>query len=168
MQETSFLHLKCETIKQIIEAGRFTPTGGNIQDVNYIVLKDKLPNYEKIAVHLLKKLLPMIKLINPMAKRISIDKHFFFKKAPVAIIILSDSKINGVLAASNMELMAEAFGLGVLYSGFFSIAANCSRSLRKALGLKSGDKVVTTLVLGYSSVTYHRTVQKETSAVRFL
>lgn len=160
--------VKQETIMQIIEAGRFTPTGGNTQDVNYIVLKDKLPYYEKIAVSSLKKLLPIIKLVNPMAKNISIDKHFFFKKAPVAIMILSNSKINGTLAASNMELMAEALGLGVLYSGFFTIAANHSHSLHKALGLKFKDKVVTTLVLGYSSVNYRRTAQKEIPTVRFL
>lgn len=65
-----------------------------------------------------------------------------------------------------MELMAEACGLGVLYSGFFSMAVNRSRFLRKKLGLRRGNKAVTTLVLGYSDVTYHRTVQKEPASVQ--
>lgn len=32
--------------------------------------------------------------------------------------LVSNDKINAALAASNMELMAEAHGLGVLYSAF--------------------------------------------------
>lgn len=155
-----------EVIEQIIEAGRLTPTGGNTQDVSFIVLKDKINYFEKLAVQLFRRLLPLMKLVNPVAKRIIIDEHFFFKRAPAAIIIVSRNKVNGILAATNMELMAEAFGLGVLYSGFFSMAANQSRNLRKLLGLKGKDRVAMTLVLGYSSVTYHRTVQKEKASIR--
>lgn len=157
-----------EVIKQIIEAGRLTPTGGNAQNVSYIVLKNHIEKYEKIAVRLFRKLIPIVKMVNPITRNIKIDKHFFFKKAPVVILVLSTDKINGALAASNMELMAQACGLGVLYSGFFSMAANHSHSLQKALGLKHRDKIVTTLVLGYPDVKYHRTVQKEAAKVRLL
>lgn len=157
-----------ETIAQILEAGRLTPTGGNVQDVSFIVLKDELMHSEKLAVRLFRQLLPLMKLVNPVAKRIVIDEHFFFKKAPAAIVIVSRDKGNGMLAAANMELMAEAFGLGVLYSGFFSMAANWSCALRRKLGLKHGEKAAMTLVLGYSNVSYHRTVQKEAASVRQL
>nr|WP_312579281.1 nitroreductase family protein [Sedimentibacter sp.] len=155
-------------ITQIIEAGRLTPSGSNAQDVSYIVLKDDIDKYEKIAVRFFKMLLPMVKLVNPMAKSTIIDDHFFFKKAPVVIMILSKNKINGAIAASNMALMAESYGLGVLYSGFFTMAANRARELRKSLQLAHKDRVVTTLVLGYSNVTYHRTAQKDAAAIRYL
>lgn len=36
-----------------------------------------------------------------------------------------------------MALMAESYGLGILYSGLFSIAANKAKTLRKFLGLQS-------------------------------
>lgn len=157
-----------EIITQIIEAGRWTPTGENAQNVSYIVLKDEIDRFEKIAVQFFRRLLPVAKLVHPLAKNITIDDHFFFKNAPVAILVLSDDKINGALAASNMELMAEANHIGVLYSGFFTIVANLSRSLHKALGLKHKEKIVTTLVLGYSAVTYYRTAQKEAAIVRSL
>lgn len=121
-----------------------------------------------MAAGLFRRLLPLMKLVNPMARRTVIDDHFFFKSAPAAIVITSKDEVNGALAAANMELMAEACGLGVLYSGFFSMAANHSGSLRRMLGLSRGEKAVTTLVLGYSAVKYHRTVQKEAAAVRYL
>lgn len=159
-----------ETVARIIEAGRLTPTGGNAQDVSYIVLdhEKKKKHCEAIAVRLFRRLIPLVRLINPTAKNIVIDDHFFFKKAPVVIAVVSKDKVNAALAASNMELMAEACGLGVLYSGFFAMAAKLSPSLRRALGLKRREKVVTALVLGYSGVTYYRTVQKEAAAVRRL
>ena len=157
-----------ELIEEIIEAGRLTPTGKNVQDVSYVVLKDGMDQFETLAVRLFRRLLPMMKLVNPVARRTKIDDHFFFKNAPAAIMIVSPDKMNGTLAASTMALMAEACGLGVLYSGFFSMAASWSGSLRRALGLKHGDKVVTTLVLGYAGVRYHRTAPKEAASVRQL
>lgn len=155
-------------IRQIIEAGRLTPTGGNAQNVSYIVLKNHISRYERIAVRFFRRLIPMVRMVNPLAKNITIDEHFFFKKAPAVILILSKDNVNGALAASNMELMAQACGLGVLYSGFFAIAVNHSLSLRRALGLKRGDKAVTALVLGYPAVKYYRTAQKDPAKVRWL
>lgn len=155
-----------ELIAQIIEAGRLTPTGGNAQNVSFVVLRDRMEKCEELAVRLFRRLYPLAKLVNPMAKHMVIDDHFFFKKAPAAIMVLSPDPVNGALAASNMALMAEACGLGVLYSGFFAAASNRSRALRKELGLKRRDKVVTTLVIGYSGVTYHRTAPKEAATVR--
>lgn len=157
-----------EVITQIIEAGRWTPSGHNAQDVSYIVLRDNMERYEKIAVRLFRRLVMIVKLVNPSVKRAVIDDHFFFKKAPVAIMILSKSEINASLAASNMELMAQAHGLGVLYSGLFSRAVNRSKKLQKALQLTHKNRVVTTLVLGYPKVNYHRTAQKDMADVQYL
>lgn len=157
-----------EVITQIIEAGRWTPSGHNAQDVSYIVLRNNMEIYEKIAVRLFRRLLPIVKLVNPRNKNAVIDDHFFFKKAPVAIMILSKSEINASLAASNMELMAQAHGLGVLYSGLFSRAVNLSKKLQKALQLTPKDRVVTTLVLGYPNVNYRRTAQKDAAVIRNL
>ena len=155
-----------EVIQQIIEAGRLTPTSGNAQNVSYIVLKNNLKDFEKTAVRLFRHLLPLIKLVNVAAKEVPIDDDFFFKKAPAVILVVSKSQINGALAASNMALMAEAHGLGVLYSGFFAMAVKYSPTLRKQLQLKNGQ-VVTALVLGYPNVNYYRTAQKEEAIIRY-
>ncbi len=155
-------------IRQIIEAGRLTPTGGNAQNVSYVVLTKEIGKYEKTAVRMFRKMMPLAKKIMPSARNMTIDDHFFFKKAPAVILVVSKDQLNGALAASNMELMARACGLGVLYSGFFSMASNLSPTLRKAFGLRGGKKVVTALVLGYPGVKYFRTAQKERAEVRVL
>lgn len=156
-----------EVIHKIIEAGRLTPTGKNAQNVSYIVLKDEKHKYEKIAVSFFKRLLPIVKLFYKAARRMSIDDNFFFKKAPIVIMVLSDDKVDGALAAANMSLMAEANGLGVLYSGFFSLVSNLSRKIKKSLNIRN-KKVITTLVLGYPDVKYYRTAQKEQADIKYV
>lgn len=157
-----------EVIDKIIEAGRWTPTAKNAPSVSYLVLQKKKDSAEALAVRYFRKIMPLVRLVYPAAKGRTIDDTFFFKEAPLAIAIVSKDQVSGSLAASNMALMAESQGLGVLYSGFFSMAANLCSPLRKALGLGRKDKVVTTLVLGYSAVTYHRTAQKDKALVRYL
>lgn len=157
-----------EIVEQIIEAGRYTPSAKNSQDVSYIVLDNKKSIYEKEAVKFFRKIKPIANIAVKNAKEISIDDNFFFKNAPISIMIVTKDEISGSLAASNMALMAESYGLGVLYSGFFSSVANNSPKLKKLLGLKRGDHIVTTLVIGYPDVKYMRTAQKETANVRYL
>lgn len=157
-----------EVIEQIIQAGRFTPSAKNAQDVSYIVLAKNKGKYEEVAVKLFRRIKPIASLFMKDAKEVTIDDNFFFKKAPIVILVVSKNEINASLAASNMSLMAESFGLGVLYSGFFSEVVKYSPKLRKLLNLKSRGHVVTTLVIGYPDVKYRRTTQKETADVRYL
>ena len=157
-----------EIIKQIIEAGRYTPSAKNSQDVSYIVLDNKKEVYEKEAVKFFRRIKPIADIAVKHSKEVTIDDNFFFKHAPISIMIVTKDKISGSLAASNMALMAESYGLGVLFSGYFSDVANNSLRLKKLLNLKQRDHVVTTLVIGYPDVKYRRTAQKEAANVRYL
>ncbi|MBQ0000342.1 MAG: nitroreductase family protein [Clostridiales bacterium] len=156
-----------EVVKQIIEAGRLAPTGGNSQDTFYVVLGSKQAELEGLAVKLFQKITQMAKPILRFLKGMNIEEHFFFKKAPLVIVIMG-SKVNASLAAENMAFMAEAHGLGVLYSGFFTMCVNQNRKIREIMRLKRGEKAVTTLVMGYPGVKYHRTVRREAAKVRTL
>ena len=157
-----------EIVKQIIEAGRYTPSAKNSQDVSYIILDNKKRIYEEVAVKFFRKIKPIANIATKHSKEVSIDDNFFFKNAPIAIMIVTKDKISGSLAASNMALMAESYGLGVLFSGYFSDVANNSPKLKKLLSLKHRDHVITTLVIRYPDVKYRRTAQKETANVRYL
>lgn len=75
-----------------------------------------------------------------MARNNTIDDQFFFFNAPIVIVILAKNKTNGILAAQNMELVAEANHLGVLFSGFFTMAANASHKIKKAIQVPRGKK----------------------------
>ena len=154
-----------EVISQIIEAGRYSPTGGNKQGVSYVVIRDDKDEYEKTAVSMLRKVQPSMAMINPYLKNIVIDDHFLFKGAPVVIVIKSTDLLDGALAASLMELMAQSLGLGVLYSGFFTFAVRQTSELKQMLSVEQGEDIVATLVIGHPAVEYKRTAQRESANV---
>lgn len=150
-----------EIIEQILEAGRLTHTAKNMQDVSFVVLNKEKNRVENTAVSLFRKIKPLADLFSPMARNNKIDDNFFFFNAPIAIVILARDKTNGILAAQNMEFVAEAHGLGVLYSGYFTMAANASHKIKKIIKVPKGKKVAMTLVLGYPDVKFLRSVQRK-------
>ena len=157
-----------DIINQILEAGRLTHTAKNMQDVSFVVLDSEKDKAEQIAVHLFKKIKPFADLLSSMARQNKIDDHFFFFNAPIAIVILAKDKTNGILAAQNMEFIAEANGLGVLFSGYFTVAANLSPKIKKLLRVPKGSHAAMTLVLGYPDVKFLRSVQRKKLSVRYM
>lgn len=156
-----------ELLAQIIEAGRYTPTGTNSQNVSYAVLCEHISDYEAPAIRIFQRIKRVIDLVYSGTRNIQIDDHFLFKNAKAVIVIKSGDLVNGALAASSMELMAQSLGLGVFYSGFFTMIVRMSGKLKRRLGVRRGEKVVTTLVLGYPKVQYQRTAQREPPDVLF-
>ena len=150
-----------EVISQILETGRLTHTAKNMQDVSFIVLDREKNRIEQMAVSLFRKLKPLADLFSSMARNNKIDDNFFFFNAPVVIVILAKEKTNGILAAQNMEFVAEANGLGVLFSGFFTTAVNASHKIKKALNIPKGKRAAMTLVMGYPAVKFLRSAPRE-------
>lgn len=157
-----------EIIEQIVEAGRLTHTAKNMQDVSFVILNKEKDRVEQMAVSLFRKIKPLADLFSPMARNNKVDDHFFFFNAPTAILILAKDKTNGILAAQNMEFAAEAHGLGVLYSGYFTMAANASHKIKKTIRVPQGKKVAMTLVLGYPNVEFLRSVQRKELDINYM
>lgn len=154
-------------VDMIIEAGRLAPTGSNSQNTGFIILDKSKAELEKSAVKFFRGLTGIAKPFSKFLSRIEIDDNFFFKKAPL-VIVLTGNSVNASLAAENMAFMAEANGLGVLFSGFFTICANNILKIKKALGMGKKEKAVTTLVIGYPKVEYHRTAKREKANIRIV
>ncbi len=157
-----------DIINDILEAGRLAPTGANAQNISYVVLNKRKDVLESYAVDMFRKIMKVAKPVTKIIGMSDLPDDFMFKGAPIVIVIASSSQVNASLAAENMAFMAEAHGLGVLFSGFFTMCANRSRKIKKALKLPKGHKAVTTLVLGYPAVKYHRTVRREEANVKWL
>lgn len=148
-------------VEQILEAGGLTHTAKNAQDVSFIVLDKQKEAVEQMAVQIFQRVKPWIHRVNPMAKNVPITKNFFFFDAPLVIVILAKDKTNGILAAQNMEFVAEANQLGVLFSGFFTMAANHSRKIKRALSIPKNKKVAMTLVMGYPKMNFLRSIKRK-------
>jgi len=167
-----------EKIIKIIESGRFTQTGSNMQDVSYIVVKEELEKLKNLTFETLKNMgeyvlnnrtpetrmyrrygKMWIEMYEEYKKNPKNDKIFF--NAPVIIVVTANSQVDGALASSNMELMADALGLGTFFSGFFVRAAQENKDIVDFLGVKRRKEIVTCMILGYPDVKYLRTVPRK-------
>lgn len=181
-----------EKLEEIIEAGRFSSTGGNRQPIRYTVVHnkesiDKLRNMSiETLYNISKNTGSEIKgfsakttaryksMWNDMYnKNISgIDKLFFH--APAVVIVHGNTKINpepsvdGALAASQMVLMAEALGLGTCYIGFANVAFRENNNILNFLQIPEKNKIVTTFVTGYPNVKYLRTVPRNKPEITWI
>ena len=157
-----------EKIEKIIDAGRFTQTSTNSQDVSYTVVTDKLDELKELAYESLKKKGEYI-LANfyDMYKKDKKNDKLFFN-APLAIFVSSPNVTNGTLASSNMELMTDALGLGTFFSGFLLIAAKDNQPMLDLLGVKDHSQLSSCLVIGYPDVKYNRTVPRKEAVVKWI
>lgn len=126
-----------EVIEKILEAGRWAPSGGNIQPWIFIVVKDRAT-------------LEMIRKVSPG----------YLGTAPLAIIVCSDKRrafqVGGrlgrdymtiadcAMAVQNMLLAAYALGLGTCVVKSFS-----SIALKEILEIPDGIEPELIVVLGY-------------------
>lgn len=157
-----------EKVQMILEAGQYTPTGSNSQDVAYTILGSRQDEIEDLCVGMFRRSASVGGMFSDFLKKMKIDDHFFFKGAPLVIVVSAKSGTNASLASSYMELMAESLGLGVLYSGFFVACSKLNPKLKSMLDLPSGHKVVTCMVIGYPNVRYHRIPGRKNIQIRTL
>ncbi|MEN8078397.1 nitroreductase family protein [Clostridioides difficile] len=173
-------------IEKIIEAGRFTQTSTNSQDVSYTVVTENLGELRELIYKALKKkgeyildnLTPETEHLKRYAnmwlysysqyKEDPLNNDRIFFNAPLAIFVTSPSQINGGLASSNMELMTDALGLGTFFSGFSLVAAQDSKEILDLLGITDGKQIISCLVIGYPDVKYQRTVPRKQANIKWI
>jgi len=166
-----------EKLDNILEAGRYTPTASNKQATRYIVLDKELEEIKVMAMKGLHNLAVNHGDEEPLKSSSVYKKKFeqmyddyaengvdmLFYNAPMAILVVVNesqsgvfARVDGALAASNMELMAHTQGLGMCHVGFFLRAVDYVPELQEKLGLKEGEAIATTVILGYPDVKYRR------------
>ena len=173
-----------DKLNKIIEAGRYSPTASNRQLNRYIIIRDKLNDVRDMALKTLYDMAndssiqmagvdyrPSWRKMYDDYKEKNIDRLFF--NAPQIIVIVSEDKsgferVNGGLAASRMELLANSMGLGVCYIGFFERAVMYNSKIRELIGMKDDEEFILSFVLGYPNVKYNRTINRKTPDVRFI
>jgi nitroreductase len=123
-----------DLILQILEAGRWAPTGANLQPWHFIVVTDA-----------------------ETRKRIGEVARFFFiksshaEKAPVVLVLAFDTRkgkygrYDVTLAGGNMMTMAESLGFGTCWIGAFD-----EPKVKEILEIPEKIEVIGLITLGYS------------------
>ncbi len=168
-------------IVDIIESGRFTQTATNLQDVTFTVITEDLEVLKRATLETLNQMGNFI-LSDESDESSAMMKHYaqyfialyeaykenplqdgLFYNAPAVIMVKSsvDWQINGALASSNMELMANALGLGTFHCGLLIKAAEQNKQIKELAGVKAGEEIVACMPLGHPTVKYFRTVPRK-------
>jgi len=161
-------------LEKVLEAGRFSPTASNSQNVSYMVFTEKTDELAALLIEELRKLEgdeeAFYKLFEPPMSLDRVDfrdDDFILKGAPAVILTISPHPVNAAIASCNMEMEAAALGLGALYVGYFTLMARRNQRLRDYLGLDAKDRVITCLALGWPDVEYRRTVPRRKANVEW-
>ena len=173
-----------EKLLKVLEAGRFTQTGSNAQDVQFIVIQDKIQELRKIVLEALDNSAKIMLENDSMSAyhkyaNMFIEMHSkfienpngedrLFFKAPAIIITASNYAVNAALASTNMELMVNALGLGTYYSGFLAKAAESDKRINEFLGIEEGKTLSTCMIIGYPNVKYLRTAPRREANISWL
>jgi len=165
-----------EKLDRIIEAGRYSPTGANIQTVRYIVLQNHLEDARRLAVEALHKTAlekpddPYHDTYIRIYETAKQGQDILFHN-PSAVIGVLDHRLNNnvsaSIAASRMELMANALGLGVCFIGLFVRAVDYEPQLNDLMGINSRYKMAAALAVGYPAADYLRTVPRKKAKVEW-
>lgn len=172
--------VEAKKIDKIIAAGRYSPTGGNLQNVSYQVIRQDVDVLRKMTLDVLYSIANLgsdekerlnTSWYSDLWTQMYLDYHGAEKRdglffdAGTVILVTSKSPQNAWIAAAHMETMVYALGLGMLYSGFFTRAAAYSGAIRDFLKLAPGQEIAACLVIGYPNISYVRTVPRKEADV---
>ena len=150
-----------ETVKEIIEAGRYAPSGGNCQSNHFFVIRDK---------NILEKLTVMVRdafskmeiqdgMYKSLVNSITLSRsgNYVFHYNPPCLIVLANRKDYGnnladvACALENMMICANAMDLGSCWINQLRWLNEEEKLLELfySFGMKEDERIYGALALGY-------------------
>ena len=151
-----------EKLNQIVEAGRYAPSGGNCQSTHFIVIKNKeiLTELANLVQQEFAKMEIMPGLYKSIVNSINLSKngnYAFHYNAPVLIVTANQKDYGNNIAdcacaLENMMLMANALDLGSCWINQLKWLNENPAILEymKKLGMDESERAYGALAVGYS------------------
>ena len=173
-----------EKLEQVIEAGRFAPSGGNNQTTHFIVIQDKevLAELARIVREEFAKMELTPDTYASLAKSIQLSKkgtYVFHYNAPVLILTANrigygNNMADCSCAVENMMLMANALNLGSCWINQINWLNNnpVMVAYLKKLGMQEGETVYVGMALDYpdseDGLPFRRIVERKGNPVTYV
>jgi nitroreductase/NAD-dependent dihydropyrimidine dehydrogenase PreA subunit len=151
-----------ETIEDILDIVRYSPSGMNNQPVNWLIVHDpaKVRKLTSITIDWMRSIRdsdtehPLKPILPSLVSAYESGKDPICRGAPhVAVAHAASANpmayTDSLIAMSWLELAAPAFGLGACWAGFLKIAASSCQALLDELGLPEGHEVQYAMMFGY-------------------
>ena len=144
------------------------PTAKNAQGCRFVVVQDGLAELKRLVWDGIEELLALpadekprwVKLYKPFLRDACAGRQdFLFRNAPAVVYVAAERADDAGLAAQNIELMAAAQGLGVLFNGYLCRASEELPAVRAFLGADERPLQMC-LLLGCPAASYPRTAPR--------
>ena len=165
-----------EIIKTIIEAGNNAPSGMNSQPWRFVVVEGEALHKKMLdtAVPNAKILFAPLKTTNPERYQMIMKRHEeledpIYYSAPAIIFVIGKgtyADLSCPLACENIMLSAYSLGLGSCWVQFGSLITD-NEDIKKALDLKTDEKIFGPIVMGYPK-TIPEPPQKKAPEIKWL
>jgi len=158
-----------ELLVELIDLGRYAPTGSNKQQVHWTVFENPVEVRRLVPlviewVRIMAQKIPdqaIAKRMESLALAWDKGEDAILRGAPHLIMVHSHRDVptahaDCVIALTYLELFAASKGLGTCWAGYLTSAANAYAPLREALGLPEGHRCFGAVMLGYPQYKYYR------------
>lgn len=158
-----------ELLEELIDLGRFAPTGSNKQQVHWSVFENPAEVRRLVPLvidwaRIMARKIPdqaIAKRMESLALAWDKGEDAILRGAPHLVMVHSHGELPSahadcVIALTYLELYAASKGLGTCWAGYLTSAANVFPPLREALGLPEGHRCFGAVMLGYPQYKYYR------------
>ncbi|UCD08237.1 MAG: nitroreductase family protein [Dehalococcoidales bacterium] len=168
-----------EEITRLIDAARYAPTGGNSQNVKWLVIdnQETMQRLREIGrtfvIEAFANIPAYTSRLELCKKRRDAGFDIFLHGAPVLVNTYGEENmpiaaIDSTIALSYFDLLANSTGLGCCWIGLFSAAANNLPKIKDILGLPEGNQVYGSMIVGYPKYIYPRIPVRNLANIEWL
>ena len=162
------------TFDKIFEGAYYSPTAQNEQDVEFVVLDNKLNDFMKHVYNIIKveeeEFFRIKQLGDYIKDQASRKYHPLLWQDQQLILTFSTDKTSTVIANTRMELLAYPLGLGGFYSLFILKADEIDHEKLMEFfpQIDAKKHMYSSFIIGYPKKTFKRTVPHKEIKVKYM
>ena len=163
-----------KTFNKLFEGAYYSPSAQNNQDVEFVVLDEKLDEFMDLVYDIIKaeeNEFFRIKEFGDYLKDKSSKKyHPLLWEGKQLILTFSSDKTSAVIANTRLELLAYSLGLGGFYSLFIlkSDEINHDKLMEFFPNIDKSKHLYSSFIIGYPKKRFRRTVPHEEINVSYM
>jgi nitroreductase/Pyruvate/2-oxoacid:ferredoxin oxidoreductase delta subunit len=165
-------------IERIIDIARYSPTGHNAQEVQWLVIDDReeLKKITAIGVDWFRSMskgdTPWAMEMQGIVRMQEMGLNIFLRNAPAVVITFAEknnplASTDCAIALSYFDLAAKAAGLGCYWNGYLYFSAQTFEPMVKAVALPEGFTPYAALCVGYPMFKYQRIPPRKPARIMY-
>ncbi|WP_405296237.1 nitroreductase family protein [Methanobrevibacter sp.] len=163
-----------ETFAKLFEGAYYSPSAQNSQDVEFVVLDEKLDEFMELVYDIIKVQEDEFFRIREFGDYLNDNSikefHPLLWQGKQLILTFSTDKTSAVIANTRLELLAYSLGLGGFYSLFILKADEIDheRLMEFFPGIDVKKHMYSSFVIGYPKVKFRRTIPHRDIKVNYI